>query len=429
MKGAKDMANGAKKRDNRGRVLPVGITQRKDGRYQIRITKDGVAYVEYDRDLNEAKKKLDTLKGELVQGTITSIEHYSLDDWYMKWLETHMKGQLKIRTYNNYKGYYERHIKGTVLGKKAIKQIRQEDIIMCLNKLGDEKELAHRTLELIHTMLKGAFQQAYDNGYVARNPAHNVMKRVKGKETKERTNVEDRDKEIFMEYLSKEGIYHWYEPFFGVLFYTGMRTGEIRALTWKDIDFEREQIYVYKTLSYGKINGSKTKMFITSPKTKSSVRSVPMTPQVKQWLLEQKRNQVEMKRLYDKRYQADYCVPYYNDRNQYEFDYKDFVFTTTLNTIATNESYNRTIKYIVAECNNILAKKGELPMKSFTLHQTRHTFASECAGKGIDERILCEILGHSDPRVTKQFYIHESKEIIERKEDERKKALKLALEK
>lgn len=60
---------------------------------------------------------------------------------------------------------------------------------------------------------------------------------------------------------------------------TGMRIGEICALTWDDINLKTKKISVTKTLSYRKIEGDEKRSFhLGPPKTKASIREIPISP-------------------------------------------------------------------------------------------------------------------------------------------------------
>lgn len=94
-----------------------------------------------------------------------------------------------------------------------------------------------------------------------------------------------------MEFLSKENsqYYHWL-PIFTVMLGTGMRVGEITGLRWNDIDLKSGIIDVNHTLVYYKHRDENGCYFdIHSPKTKAGVRQIPMTEEVKNaFLLEKK---------------------------------------------------------------------------------------------------------------------------------------------
>ena len=67
------------------------------------------------------------------------------------------------------------------------------------------------------------------------------------------------------------------ENFFEMLYYLGLRKGEIQALTWNDIDFKKNQISINKTFTT-KIKGED--WTITTPKTKNSIRILPLTEKI-----------------------------------------------------------------------------------------------------------------------------------------------------
>lgn len=90
----------------------------------------------------------------------------------------------------------------------------------------------------------------------------------------------------FMEFMS-EGRYKIYHNMFKVLFMTDMRSGEMRALTWEDIDFDNKIIQIDKTIHYDYLDAG-NEFFITPPKTRSSIRMIPMLPEVEKALNNQK---------------------------------------------------------------------------------------------------------------------------------------------
>lgn len=154
---------------------------------------------------------------------------------------------------------------------------------------------------------------------------------------------------------------------------TGMRIGELCALKWADIDFEKRIIIVRRTMQRIKNIGGETatKIVITLPKSKTSAREIPI-PDVLYSYLEAMRSD--------------------ND-----------------NYVLTGEKIfaePRTMQY---RFKNILKKLG-LPQVNF--HTLRHMFATKCVDAGVDVKTLSEILGHCSVELTLNRYVHSS---IERK--------------
>lgn len=400
--------------DIKGRKLPEGISQRSNGRYQIRITKDGKQHTEYTWNLAEAKEKLDTLKGELAKGSITNLTNYTLNEWYDEWLCTYKKSVLKQRTYNNYERYWDRYIRDSKLGKMRLNRIKQIDIVKLYKDLTEcrEKPLAHSTVVYINTMLGSALDQSVQNGLIPYNPSVGVMKHIKGKKAKERYALTQREEELFMEFIA-EGRYKGYEPMFTVLFYTGIRSGELRALTWDDINFVNKTITINKSINYDYLDSQEGKKFyITTPKTESSIRIVPMLPVVEKALKQQK----EWEELFN--IDSSYEVPYFDDDKKEVKKCSGFVFTTSKGTITTDVSLNRTIRAIVKAYNAKETKeKGEkaIMLHNFTVHCTRHTFATQSYEKNMDSLCISGVLGHSSEQTTRSIYTHVKPNILQEK--------------
>lgn len=174
--------------------------------------------------------------------------------------------------------------------------------------------------------------------------------------------------EEFKQFLSVEqDIY--YKAMFEILYYCGLRRGELKGLTWEDIDFKEKTIRINKNvISY--INGVKFK--VTSPKTKSSNRVLPM-PDI---LVN------DLKELYEK------CKSYYN------FNLKWFVFGDT--EPCTN---NRIRDRKVRNCK--LAN-----IKEIRIHDFRHSCASLLINKGASINVVAKYLGHTKIDETLNTYTH-----------------------
>ncbi len=152
---------------------------------------------------------------------------------------------------------------------------------------------------------------------------------------------------------------------------TGMRIGEICALTWDDVDLENALIHVRHTVSRvpnGDDLPEKTKLIIDTPKTPSSVREIPISPAMVFALLKIKSNAKS-----------------------------PFIISTGAKFVSP-----RTFEY---RYHKTLSKIG-IPQKNF--HSLRHTFATRCIEAGVDVKSLCELLGHSGVTITLDTYVHSS---------------------
>lgn len=151
-----------------------------------------------------------------------------------------------------------------------------------------------------------------------------------------------------------------------------MRIGEICGLKWKDIDLEKREIRVRKTVEriYDK-SKKKSKMMISIPKTKNSVRNIPISDKLYK-ILEKYKN---------------------------KYDKDCFFLTGKQNKIIEPKSYLNYFRKILLECK--IDKK-------YRFHALRHTFATNCINVGMNSKSLSEILGHSNTRITLDNYVHSS---------------------
>ena len=155
--------------------------------------------------------------------------------------------------------------------------------------------------------------------------------------------------------------------------FLGLRIGEICALQWGDISFETASLYVNKTVQRLKVseeNGkSQTMLPVSHPKSAASQRLLP----VPAFLLE-----------------------YLKQFPQGEAD--AYLLTGEL----SRPMEPRTLQYHYKR----MLEKISVPYLNF--HCLRHTFSTRCVTLGWDMKTLSEILGHSDIKITMEYYFHSS---------------------
>ena len=167
-----------------------------------------------------------------------------------------------------------------------------------------------------------------------------------------------------------------YHVFFEILYFNGLRQGEAQALTWKDIDFQKKEININKTLTT-KIKGEI--YTISSPKTKSSIRTLPLTNNLVNDLKKLKNNALQY------------------------VDFKEtwFVFGNSLPFRETT----------IQKKKNDYCKKAKL--KQIRVHDFRHSCASLLINKGATIALVSKYLGHSDITMTLNTYTHMYKSELE----------------
>lgn len=359
-------------KDKYGRKLPPGISYRNDGRYMARLQYKGKRYTIYGETVTECKSKLTNLKYELERGLYCAPERMSLDKWFQTWLDVYKVPTVKSGTVKTYLDCYDAYIRKP-LGKLNIADISAEQLQDLLNKMARE-DFSDKTISLVYSILYGLFGYAFKLSYIPKNPCLYVI-RPKGTATKEKVCLTEKQTKIFLEY-SKES---WLDNLFQLCLYTGMRGGEARALTWADIDFKRRIIHVQHTLLENKGGGYS----LDTPKTKTSVRDIPIMDSALKVLKDQK--------AYYDGFRAEKITPIRNT---------DFVFfQDTDNTPVLRGRVNYEIKRMLKEMRD-----NGVEFPKFTLHSLRHTFATRCAEAGMNLQVLQKILGHATFTMTADLY-------------------------
>lgn len=406
-----------KRLDNKGRVLPKGISQRKDGRYQGRIYSKGKELVLYDKDLASLKKKMDIKKGEYASDKVKGTKRYTLAEWYDEFLVSYKKATIKETTYANYVNYFKWYYKKYPIANIKLDKLEEKDVLEHYEYLLNKKKLSYETVKLVNRFVYGALKKAVEKKIIAENPIIDIMKKVKKTGGKEKTIYTEEEKKIFLEFIRQDKAFCVYDAMFTLMFGSGMRVGEVLALTWADIDFNKNIIYVNKTLSYRKLTGEKKHRFhITTPKTNASKRMVPLMQVVKEALLELKTSHetVEL------------------DKVHFTVDgVSDFVFVTSKGTTYISDSINRVLKDIVEKYNKIEVKKAKKEgreahtLKPITAHCFRHTFATECIEKNMELTSVSRILGHQSIKTTEAIYVHRTEKMAQQDAEALNKMIEL----
>jgi integrase len=151
-----------------------------------------------------------------------------------------------------------------------------------------------------------------------------------------------------------------------ICLYTGLRKGELLALEWSDIDFSKGLISVSKSCHYGHNNNGEYERVIDTPKTSHSARIIPIPKQLIPLLKNHKKS----------------CT-------------SEYVISDNGRAVAVR-SYQRSFE--------LLQKRLNISRRGF--HALRHTFATRAIECGMDVKALSEILGHKNPTITLNRYVH-----------------------
>lgn len=368
-------------KDLKGKELGTGLRQKSNGVYSARyVDRFGNRKEIYDRNLANLKRKLNTAVYDDANGNSVEDNSITLSQWFKSWIEIHKYKVIRNNTKMYYTQLFSKHIEPS-LGKKKLKDITQLNIKALLKEL-DQKGYHYETKNKVRIMLLDMFDKAMIDNYVLKNPCKGIRL---ARDEKKDMRVFSREEQMEFFECSKGT---FYDNLFVVAVSTGLRQGEICALTWDDIDFEKKEISVTKTLLYQKLEGDTQKEFhLNPPKTRTSKRTVPISRLCEMALKKQyiQRNNVMARKS---------AKPLAG--------FENLLFTTKFGTPICDQILIDAIRRIVDEIN--LCRDELEQFEMFSPHCFRHTFATRCFEAGIQPKTVQTYLGHATLQMTMDLY-------------------------
>ncbi|MCL2840291.1 MAG: site-specific integrase [Defluviitaleaceae bacterium] len=346
------------------------IYQRPDGLWRSEITlgydANGkrIKKVFTSKSLETLHKKINDEKFRLNRNVITQNSNYTVAEWVQFWLENYKANTLKSKTYDSYEYSLNKHIRDSI-GNLKLNKIRPDSIQQLYNQM-HKRNLSASTIRITHITLSQAFEQAIKNELIHANPCKAT---VRPKSEKKKITALTVEQQKMLIQHCNESVYH---NLFIFLLNTGMRVGESTALLWEDVNFEEKTIEISKTVSdivnRDEEATTKRKTIIDTAKTAHSIRTIPM-------------NDTSMKVL----------------NRQKEKNNSIFIFSSKSETILAYRNIGRAFNELLKNCNL---------SDSITVHTLRHTFATRLLEKGVNPKVVSDLLGHASVQITLDVYSH-----------------------
>lgn len=355
------------------------IRKRKDGRWEARfpVGTDEKGRKRYSSVYADSYREVKEKRNAAIQRLNTQLKEPSGDPLYKDiiqlWIE-HNRVRLKEATVYRYMYLIEAHILPS-LGDVPLSSINSAVINSFVTekvtsgRLDGKGGLSSTYIRSIILIISSTIKFAAENGFCTSVSRKIVMPPVKSHELDILSTADQEKLEHALLHdmdETKLGVY--------ISLYTGLRIGEICALSWEDIDLSNGLLYVRHTLSrvLCEENGKqRTVLIIDQPKTQSSLRKIPINSDLLRTLN-------EMYPKAESRYVVSNHASFVSPRT-YEYRY----------------------------CK-ILQESG---IHHINYHALRHTFATRCIEVGVDIKSLSEILGHSNVSITLNTYVHSSMDL------------------
>lgn len=345
---------------------------------------NGITKEFYGRTVKEVKEKIKGFEERNMYVKRTDVQKQTFGEYLENWFKNIRVYEVESSTYLRNEQTINYHIKDSSLYNAQMVNVDFELCQSLINKLSEK--YSRSTISKVYVILNMCFNHALTKGHIGENPMMKVKmpkesSLVKKKKEAKWLSSSDVEKIVLeaervntREFRIKgkvgERVYGVNAYYIILIIYTGLRIGELMALTWNDIDFKNKTLNVNKSRAKGMIDG-KTTLYIKDPKSESGTRIIPLSDR------------------------AIYALQKIKECSSSD---SDLVVSNT----SSESNITRTI-------NRMLFRAG-CETEKCGLHALRHTFGSLLLEKGIDLKTISYLLGHSDITVTVNIYLHVTRE-------------------
>ncbi len=358
------------------------IYKRKDGRWEGRYIKcrttDGkirYGYI-YAKTYREVKAKLKgvSVAIQIPETTFPETENNEItmkeisESWFSA-IQPHVKESTSVKYQNLLNSYLFPEF-----GELPLSSMSRDIIEAYCNKLqltggAKGKGLSAKTVSDILVLLRNILRFASEKG---KTPVCDIRS-IHIKRTFGEMRVLSRDEQ---KRLCRQLYSDLSAPNIGILvcLFTGIRIGEICALKWEDISLSEQTIHVHRTMQRIQTKndfGPKTKIIITEPKSRCSIRTIPLPDDIVKII-------------------SGFCQ-----------SGTGYFLTGCEDRYIEPRTMQNHFKRVL--------KKSAITDANY--HSLRHTFATRCIELGFDVKTLSEILGHANVNITMNRYVHPSMEL------------------
>ena len=379
-----------KRKDNKGRVLRTGESQRQDGRYTYKYT-DAAGKSQYiyswkleegdkvpagKKDEPSLRERIRQINKDLEDGIQpygNQVSVYELTERYIQ-----QKTGVRHNTRANYQ-FVLNILKKEAFGNLEIGKVKLSTAKAWLIKLQKDGR-GYSTIHSVRGVVRPAFQMAVDDDLLRKNPFDFQLATVVVNDSMTREAISRKQERAFLEFVERDKHYRRYYEGIYILFKTGLRISEFVGLTLSDLDMKKRTISVSRQLQRTR----DMRYVIEETKTDSGNRLIPMAEGTYECFrrIVANRKPPKVEPMIDGK-----CGFLYLDKNgmpMVALHWEHFFQRIC-------EKYNATFK---------------VPIPKITPHVCRHTYCSNMAKAGMNPKTLQYLMGHSDISVTLNTYTH-----------------------
>lgn len=374
-----------KRKDKKGRIFRSGEGQRPNKTYFYRYHNAGDkkwSYV-YAPTLEELREKEEPIQRDLIDGIDCVGGEITVSELVDRYIN--LKRGLKQNSMRAYATATKR-IHADSFGQRKIKTVKLSDGKSWFVALHDAG-MKQNTIGVIQSVVRPAFEMAVDDDYIRKNPFKFKLSDVVPNDAYVRKALTKDQQKQYLQFIRDYGNGNYYDDIV-ILLGTGLRVSELYGITKADVDFERRCIRVQRQLC----RTADKPYFVAPPKTKSGIRSIPMTDTV----------YMAFRRVFEGRG---------NPKIEMLVDgHSGFLF---LDRDEKPKVAMHLENYMRGMQQRFVKLHGKT-LPNITPHVLRHTFCTNAQQATLDVKSLQYLMGHSTASVTLDVYTHSDFESAER---------------
>lgn len=296
--------------------------------------------------------------------------------------------RVRDSTLAGYRKHYRVHVRDSAIGGMKLTAITKLDLNRFYRTLEASgrmdkghvgEPLSAATVRHVHTLLSQIFAAAVEDDLLRKNPAKSATPPTKLEAAPpEMQTWSAAEARSFLQWSRSRGDYLWLGWF--LLLSTGLRRGELLALRWRDIDFDRGTIFVGRSLSHVKEAGVKPVISFNRPKSGKG-RAIDIDGQLVEAL---KKHHDSIERVAPELGKADALI--FHNR-----------FGRPHNPVQFSKQWRDRVAQ---------AQRDIEDLPTLHLHELRHTHATLLLTEGVHPKIVSERLGHASVSITMEVYSH-----------------------